>query len=70
LAVEGYLSAPFVTGPSIDEADGEKCPDCLTPPKGGGGSARTGRVGDAQDNPVARTRSFGSFSSRVQENEP
>jgi hypothetical protein len=34
--------------PSIDDADGKKRADCLTPPKGGGVSARSGRVGDAQ----------------------
>jgi len=35
--------------PSIDGTDRRKRADCLTPPQGGGVSARSGRVGDAQD---------------------
>jgi len=58
--------------PSIDVTDGDKHADCLTPSKGGGVSACSGRGDDAQGSAKHRgTRAFSfvSFSFHVKENE-
>ena len=60
---QGILSYPLCHAPSIDDADGKKPADCLTPSQDGGVSAGSGRFGDAQDNLGTRAPSFGSFSS-------
>ncbi len=46
LGVQAFLLCP---APSIDAAGGISAGTCLTPPKGGGVSARADRRGDAQD---------------------
>ena len=50
---------PLCPAPSIDDTAGEKRADCLTPPKGGGVSACSGRIVDAQGSAKRRgTRAF------------
>ena len=49
---------PFVTGPSIGDSTGIKYADCLTLPNGGGVSACSGRIGDAQDDAGTRAPFF------------
>jgi hypothetical protein len=57
----GFQVFTLCPAPGIDTTGGVSARTCLTPPKGGGVSARADRRGDAQETRDTAV-SFGSFS--------